>query len=190
MRRTYQRRLRLPAAMILAAAVLAGCGSSVAGNQTGTKEPSTANTAKNVGTAPAGPAAAALDMCSLATAAQVSTVVGGTVVVRDGSGGSKCDFTSDERSILTPTIDDMSPGGYEQARSGASQVLTVGVKDLPGIGERAFVATGELASYRSAQGAVLKGANVVEVTFTSRVKTYDELSAMTQALLAIIAGNL
>lgn len=184
----------MPVAMILAAVVLAGCGSSTAGSPAGGQQPSAPTTGGSAVTVSADATTAgavtALDLCSLVTAAQVSAVVGGTVALQDHQVDGKCDFTADERGVLTPTLDDMSAGGYDQARSGSSQLLTAGVKDLTGVGEHAFVATGEVVTYHTAQGAVAKGGKVVEVTFTSGSKSFEELSTMTEALLVIIAGNL
>jgi hypothetical protein len=52
------------------------------------------------------------------------------------------------------------------------------------------VATGDLTSIHAAQGAVAGGGRVVEVTFTSTQRPYDELASFAKAVLVIIAGRL
>jgi hypothetical protein len=180
--------------------LVGGCSSS--GGTTSAAGTSTGGSSSTAGTTPATPASSsdsggkvtALSICELATPAEIGAAVGGVVTV-DTEQSTKilCTYNTEERYTLTPTIDDATDRGYDEAKLGASQLLKT-VADVPGVGEKAFVATGKgtgaLADYGTAMGGVVAHGHTVTVTLTSTRKSVAELGTAVEKILTAIGGRL
>ncbi|MEO9139193.1 MAG: hypothetical protein ABI345_09010 [Jatrophihabitans sp.] len=180
------------AIIVFAAVLLGGCGS---GGPDGTANGPGGRSVGVPGGA-TGRAATAkkapgkLDICGLATPSQISAIVGAEIEIqKDRSGGKVCEYTSDERTAVTPTFDDNTENGYEFARSGDAG-LVGGVRELAGVGDRAYVATGKFGGNNAATSAVEAGGHTVHVTVTSSSKSAEELGVIAEKLVGVIARNL
>jgi hypothetical protein len=192
--RSTTRQALLAAAALSLLALLSGCGggSDTGGSQAAADETSAAPTKDaEAHTAPDG------GLCSVITAAQISTAIGATVTTEVGPFDA-CEFSqSDLRALsgslgTTPLTD--GAGGYDSYRSGTTSAMTDSTAtDLPGIGEAAFVTLGTIGGGTSLQaaGAAQVGDLLVTVNLSQGVgQTAQELTDLSRALLVLATDAL
>jgi len=151
--RSASRQAPLAATALSLLALLSGCGggSDTAASQSAADETAAPTKEAEAHTAPDG------GLCSVITAAQISTAIGATVTTEVGPFDA-CEFSqSDLRALsgslgTTPLTD--GAGGYDSYRSGTTSAMTDSTAtDLPGIGEAAFVTLGTIGGGSSLQAA-------------------------------------
>lgn len=157
----------VPAAALLLLTATAGCG--------GDDEPASGSPAPGASTSQAGggetdsPSGGLTDICPEITEAEVAAIVGAAVTVEEVPGGG-CNFEQEDpraTSISFATnVEDPAAGGFDGAVTGLSGTFDDAQgAEVPGVGDRAYAATGTVFGGESQQGGglVLVGSARIQV---------------------------
>jgi len=174
---------------------VAGCGSSGSSSSDSTKAPSGATTTAPTSDSGGKPEGAAVDVCKKITAADVSAIVGGTVTSEAIPGGG-CRFPQDDVRAPTASFDSSSSsvanGTYDSAKYGVTATIKGDVKDLDGVGDKAFVVIGTSPGGSMPQGGglVQVGPTLVQVTLIEGSDmSKEDVETMTTKLLELAAAK-
>lgn len=175
---------------VLATLTLAGCGTEEGESPTGTTSDRTTQSGGE-------DASTVLDICSLVTEAEVSSVLGGSVTSEEVPGGG-CNFANEDDpraaslQVVASALDE-STGGFEGSIAGVSGALQ-GDAGAPvdGVGDRAYLKTGTFggSDFVRGSGLVQIGSTVVQVDLSPDEGTSaTDVEAIVLNALELVAGK-
>ena len=177
------------AVAVLAAVVLAGCGSGTSSTASGpaSTAATSAGPLETTSVAKTG-RSAPKDACTLVTAAEAEAAIGGTVgpakAVSPKAGGSGCNYGQTPVTVASGILSIVVEPA--QVNFQALQGQFSDTHPLPGVGDEAFYTF--QAGVAGADAAVRVGSTVVVLLLGATAS--DTLPARIQALAAVVAGRL
>lgn len=156
-------------AVLAALVALSSCGSDDADPPAGSSDPTTSTSTGASDDETDASSGGLVDICTAITVADVAAITGAPVTVEDVPGGG-CNFEQEDPrapsvSFFSSAYDEGN-GGFDGAVAGVTGVLQDSVGgEVSGIGDRAFVATGQNPGGSAHQGAglVLVGGTLTQV---------------------------
>jgi hypothetical protein len=181
--------------LALSLVAVAGCGSSGSSASDTTAASSGATTTAPTAEPGGKPDGKSVDVCKKITADEVSAIVGGAVTSEAIPGGG-CRFPQDDVRAPTAAFDSSSSsvasGTYDSAKYGVTATIKGDVKDVDGVGDKAFVVIGTSPGGTMPQGGglVQVGPTLVQVTLIEGSDmSKGDVETMTTKLLELAAAK-